>query len=146
MPIGPLQLVVVLQVAGEPVGAEEEGVAGEHLENERVHLDPLVHPDGAGDGVLVPELLDVLARHAPALDQLVDDGVILGDLLHLAFAHHVDAAVADVGDEGLVPEHEQRRERGAHAALGVVGKRFLVDAGAGAVHRVLHQVDDVPPR
>ena len=55
----------------------------------------------------------------------------------------VDAAVADVGDEAARAEDEERAERRAHAALLGVGLGLLVDAGARALHRVLHEREDV---
>ena len=70
--------------------------------HQRVDLDALVDADRAGDGVLVRDLLDLLARELAALDELVEDRVVFGDLLHVAAAHQVDAAVADVGDEARV--------------------------------------------
>ncbi len=111
------ELLRAVEVAGEPVGAEAEAVAREHLDHERVDLDALVDADGARDRVLLRDLLDLLARELPALDELVVDGVILGDLLHAAAAHQVDAAVADVRDEALLADDDERRERRAHAAL-----------------------------
>ena len=116
-----LELVGVLEVAVQAVEREEELVAGEHLDHERVDLDALVDADRAGDGVLLRDLLDLLARELAALDELVEDGVVLGDLLDPAVAQQVDAAVADVGDEAVRADDEQRRERRAHAALAGVG-------------------------
>ena len=121
----------------EPVGREEELVARQDLDEEGVDLDALVDADRAGDRVLVRDLLDLLARELAALDELVEDRVVLGELLDPAVAHQVDAAVADVRDEAVRARDEQRRERRAHAALLGVGLRLLVDARARALHGVL---------
>ncbi len=129
------ELFRVVRVAGETVRAETEAIAGENLDDERVDLDALVHADGARDRVLLSDLFDLLARELAALDELVEDGVILGDLLHVAAAHHVDAAVADVRDEALLADDDERRQRRAHAALGRVVLRFVVDARARASAR-----------
>ena len=137
------QLLGRLEVAVEAVAREDERVAGDELDDQRVDLDPLVDADGARDGVLLLDLLDLLARQLPALDELVVDGVVLGDLLHLAAARQVDAAVAHVRDEALVAHDEERAQRRPHAALGGVDARLLVDLRAGALHRVLEQGDDV---
>ena len=126
----------------QPVGGEEELIAGQDLDGERVDLDPLVDADGAGDGVLLRDLLDLLARELAALDELVEDGVIFGDLLDAAVAQQVDAAVADVGDEAVRAVDQERRERGAHAALLRVGAGLFVDLHAGALHRLLEQAED----
>jgi hypothetical protein len=45
-----------------------------------------IDADGAGDRVLLRDLLDLIARQLSALDELVVDGVVLGDLLDLAAA------------------------------------------------------------
>ena len=57
------------------------------------------------------------------LDELVVDVVIFGELLELAVAQQVDAAVADVHDERLVAEEERGHQRRAHAALLLVRAR-----------------------
>jgi hypothetical protein len=91
----------------------------------------------------VADLLDLLARELSALDQLVVDGVIFGDLLHAAAARQVDPAVTDVRDEAARAEDDERAERRAHAALLRIALRFFVDTRARAVHGVLHQREDV---
>ena len=58
------ELLGRLEVAGEPVAREDERVAGQDLDDEGVDLDPLVDADGAGDGVLLRDLLDLLAWRA----------------------------------------------------------------------------------
>ena len=132
-----------LDISREPVAREDEGVACEELHHQRVDLDSLVHADRARDRVLLRELLDLLARELAALHELVEDRVILGHLLYAPGALEIDAAVADVRDEPLLPEDEQRRERRAHAALGLVLRGFFVDLRACALHGVLAQGDDV---
>ena len=95
----------VVQVGVQAVRAEQELVAGQDLEVERVDLDGLVDADRARDRVLVGLVrrgLEVSLRDAAAADQLVDQRVVLGELDDLAGAQHVDAAVADVGDEAAV--------------------------------------------
>ena len=94
-----LELGDVVDVPMQPVRGEQELVAGEELEHEGVDLDALVDPDRARDRVLLRDLVDLLLGQAPAADELVVDGVVLGDLLDLAVAAEVDAAVADVGHE-----------------------------------------------
>ena len=137
------ELVGALEVAREAVAREEEVVAWEHLEHERVDVDALVDADRARDRVLVADLLDLLLRQLAALDELVEDGVVFRDLLNDAAALEVDAAVADVRDEPARPEDEQRGDRRAHAALLRIGLRLFVDARARALDRVLHQREHV---
>ena len=54
-----VKLLRHLEVACEPVARENEGVAREHLNHERVDLYPLVHADGTRDRVLVGDLFDL---------------------------------------------------------------------------------------
>ncbi len=83
-------------------------------------LDGLVDADGARDGVLVGlvrRVVEVLLRDAPAPDELVDERVVFGELVHLPAPQHVHAAVPHVRDEAAVADDEQRRRRRPHAAL-----------------------------
>src|SRR5690606_13753492 len=102
--------LVLLEVTVEPVGAEEEAIAGEDVEVEDVRIDVAIHADGARDGVLVLDLVDLIAAQLAATEQLVDDAVVLGELMDGALPVEVDAGVADVGDEAAVPDDEQRVE------------------------------------
>src|SRR5690606_30089569 len=95
-------------------------------------------------GVLLREGLDLLAAQLSALEQLVPDGVVLGELLELAVAEQIDAAVADVRDEAAIADDEQGAQRGAHAALVGVVERLLVDVDAGPLHGLLEKAQELP--
>jgi hypothetical protein len=69
--------------------------------------------------------------------------VVFRDLLHAPAALEVDAAVADVHDEALLAEDEDRAERRPHAALGGIALGLVVDLRAGALDGVLAEGDDV---
>src|SRR5450432_390023 len=142
-PERPRELVGRLQVAVKAVARENERVARDELDHEGVDLDPLVDAHRAGDGVLLLDLLDLFATQLPALDELIEDRVVFGDLLDMPVAREINAAVADVRDEALVPHDHDRGERGAHSALVGVVARLFVDLRAGALHRVLDEGDDV---
>ena len=102
------QDVGFLRVLAQAVAAQQEAVAREHVEVERVDLDAFVHADRARDGVLHVELGDLLGREPAALEQLVDQRVILRQLVHRAAAHQVHARVADVREEAAAAGDEQR--------------------------------------
>ena len=104
-----VQLVGRLEVAVRPSLARTSVSPGDELDDERVDLDALVDADRARDRVLLLDLLDLLAGQLPALDELIEDRVVLGHLLDVAAAREVDAAVADVGDEPLVAERRGGR-------------------------------------
>ena len=97
--LGQLGLV---DVGVHAVGAEQEAIAGQDVEVERVDLDRAVDADRARDRVLVllvRRALDLLAVELAAADQLVHQRVVLGEDVALVLAREVDAAVADVRDE-----------------------------------------------
>ncbi len=110
----------VLQIMMQTVRAEQERVAGQHVEIERVDLHAFVHADGARHGVLeiaVRRGVDGLARDLAALDELVEQRVIFGELHDVRLAEQIDARVADVRDETVLADEHQRRAGRAHAAL-----------------------------
>ena len=132
-----------LEVAVQAVAREDERVARDELHDERVDLDALVDADCARDRVLLLDLLDLFATQLPALDELIVDGMVFGNLLDASVAREIDAAVADVRDETLVADDDDRAEGRAHAALVRVVGRFFVDLGASTLNGVLDQGDDV---
>ena len=108
----------------------------------RVPLDGLVDADRAGDRVLVGLVrgaVEALLGDAAAPDELVDQRVVLGQLDHLAGAQHVDAAVADVGDEAAVARDEQGRGRRPHAPLLRLGLALVVDGLPGRLDGMLQE-------
>ena len=64
------------------------------------------------------------------VDQSLNEGVVFGYLRNLAFADHVDARVADVGNGHQVAgKHDSRKGRAHALELGVFGdsaREFLV--------------------
>ena len=80
------------------------------------------------------ERLGLVFGQVPGFDQLIDERLVLGQLLELAAAQQVRAAVADLGQEQhLVDEHGDGRGR-AHAAARALLLRGVVDAPAGFFH------------
>ena len=71
----------------------------------------------------------------PAALELGDQRVVVGQLLELAVAQPVGAAVADVGEaDGVVVDH-RRGQGGAHPAPRLVALRELVDLPVGLAGR-----------
>ena len=106
----------------------------------------LVDADRARDRVLVRLVrggLEAFLGDAAAADQLVDQRVVLGELDDLAGAQHVDAAVADVGDEAAVARNQQGGRGRAHAALLGLGLALLVHGLAGGLDGGLEQRQEV---
>jgi hypothetical protein len=135
----------VVEVGVKAVGAQEKLVAGEDFEVERVPLDRLVDANRARDRVFVGLVrggVEPLFSHATTADQLIDQRVVFGELDDLAGAQEVDAAVADVGDKAAVAGDEQGGGGGPHPALLRFCLAFQVDGLAGALDRVLEEVED----
>ena len=93
---------IVGEHARQPVGAEEQHVAG--LEVRPVHLD--LEPGGGaaddvGDDVAELVLARLGRRDEAALDHLLHQGVVARELEERAAAEQVAAAVAHVGHEEI---------------------------------------------
>ena len=109
----------------KPVGAEEVHVAG--LGSIRAHVEIHRRPDAerAGDHV-ARQIREIALAQIGALDQRVgDERVIARELVELAVAHAVAAAVPRVGDverviPGIVGRGDDRRPH-APVSAGVVG-------------------------
>ena len=83
---------------GEPVGAEQEDVAGLGLDGERVDVDVGLGADRARDHGALRVRLGLLRRELAAAHELADERVVLRQLLELAVADAVGARVADVAE------------------------------------------------
>src|SRR5262249_23306197 len=78
-------------------------------------------PHRAGDDVLEPAVARLFLGQEARPDLLVDQRVVLGELVHVAVADEVGAAVADVADQRPIAFHQQRNAGGAHAGQFAVG-------------------------
>jgi beta-glucosidase len=120
----------------EPVAAEQQQVAAPQRLPRDVDLDRGVGAERLEDDVAPRARLGLLRRQLPRVDQPLDEGLVLGELVGGAVAHEVRAAVAHLREvEGRA---EQRRggERGAHPPqVGALGGR-PVDAGVRGEHGV----------
>ncbi len=124
---------------GQPVGAEHIDVLG---------LDPVLGDVGRHhrldaerprDQVLVQRVLGLLRRQHAAVDLLLQQRVIVGQLLELVGAQAIAARIADVPDADAVREEDGRHQRRAHArAFGATLRRF-VDALVGQRDLLLQQ-------
>ena len=106
--------VLVLQHRRQPVRAEQEDVAGAGAEGHRVDVDLRLGTERAGDHRALRMLGGLIAGQLPLTAQLLDQRVVVGDLLELALAEDVGAAVADVAEADLVAVHERRGQRRPH--------------------------------
>jgi hypothetical protein len=137
---------LVIEVGVQPIGAEQELVAGQDFQIHRVDLDGLVDADRAGDRVLVRGVgraSQCLARDLAVADQLIDERVILGELLGSVVADHVDAAVAHMGDEAALADEQEERHGGAHATLVRLFLAAVEDGDAGGLDRVFEHAEHV---
>ena len=136
--------VELAQVAVEAVAAEEETVAREELHEARVDLDVVAVADGARDHVSMRRLLRLLGGDEALLQLPRDEGVILGQLLHLGAADAVDAAVAHLRGDGVLAEDQHGADGGAHPALAAVHLGHREDHVGRRLHGALHEATGVP--
>jgi hypothetical protein len=138
-----LRQLVLGEIAVQAVGAEQVEIARQQIGDERVHRNRRLDADRARDDVAVLRRGHLLPGDEPALELLLNDGVIFGQLVRATVAKQVDAAVADVAHHRLLAGREQRHHRGAHAALARVARGDGVDVRARLEDGALHQLGDV---
>jgi hypothetical protein len=137
-----LEDLLVLDHVAEPVGADEEDVPVLGLDREAVDVHVGIRPDGARDHAALRVDLRLLRRELAALQQLVDEGVVLGELLHLLAADEVGARVADVSDRHRHALDERDRHRRAHPRRARIGRGADEDA---AIRLLDERVDAARP-
>ncbi len=103
---------VLLDLVEQPVGAEQEPIAGDGGDGVGVDLHPRADAEGAGDDVALRVGERLLRGDAPSRTISSTRLWSIGELLELAVAEQVDAAVADV-DEGEVAVLGRGRRRRA---------------------------------
>ena len=101
--------------ARQAVGADQEDVAGAARERVGVDLDVRLGPERARDDRALRVVLGGLGRDLPAALELGHQRVVARELLELAVAQPVGAAVADVAEADLVAGHLGRGHGRAHA-------------------------------
>ena len=95
---------VVRQHVGEAVGADQEAVAGLGGRPGRCRPSTSgVDAQRPGDDGPLRVVLGLLGGEAALPHQLLDEGVVLGDLGHGPVAHEVGAGVADVAEDRPSP-------------------------------------------
>ena len=92
---------LVADHVGQPVGAEQEEVAGLGLDRERVDVDVGLGAERARDHRALRVRLRLLGRELAAAHELGDERVVVGQLLELAVADAVGARVADVAERDV---------------------------------------------
>ena len=109
------------------------------LDRERVDVDVGVGADRARDHRALRMRLGLLARELAALQQLVHERVILGQLLELAAADEVGARVADVPDRHLARPRRARRSSSSPCPTSAGSLvRALVDAAVRLLDQRRH--------
>ena len=101
--------------APQTVGAQQVEVARRHLVDVDVGLELVLAAQAAHDDVAVREARELLVRHLGTRGaHLLGDRMIARQLLQLAVAQAVRAAVARVRDRDLLLAHRHRDHRRAH--------------------------------
>jgi hypothetical protein len=101
----------------QAVGAQQEDVALSELEWKQVHEHVRLLAQAAQQHAAVLRRLGLFRGELAHFDLQGDPRVIASDLLDLAVAHQVGAAVANVGHIGAVAMHGGADDGGAHAEV-----------------------------
>ncbi len=97
----------VLDHAGEPVAAQQELIAGLEPAVDDVELKVRIGTDRPRDAIGERMIARLLRCQLAMLDQLLDVGMIAGELLQLAVPQPIDPAVAGPDHREIVLEHQQ---------------------------------------
>ena len=80
--------------------------------------------------------LGLFTRQLAGLQQLVDERVVLGELLHAGVADQVCTRIAHMPERHVLPADEGDRDRRAHAGGVRVGARAVIDTAVGLLDQV----------
>src|SRR5581483_7372725 len=136
-----VQQLLVGGEAVQAVGTEEEPIPRLEGQLAGIDFELLFHArDGARDDVAERVALGVAFGDQPVANLLGHPRVIARQLLDPAVADEIRAAVADVGNDGLVAVDERAGHRRAHAAQLLVFADPHGQLAVGHRHRRLHAV------
>ena len=134
-----LQDGLVLEHVREPVGAQQHDVAGQQVVHRHVEFDLGPHAERLGEDIL-HDRPDAGVGVGPVA---VGERIVAGELQDAPASDQVDATVADVAicKQRLVsPADDNRRDRGAHPGILVLGRGARID---GAVRQLDGRADPV---
>ena len=117
----------------QPVGAEEQSLAGRQPLLEQVGLHPGLIADDAVDDVFLRVVRCLLRRDLACGDETLDQRVVGGDLHDTVLFEQIGATVTGVGDGRPVADEERHHQRGAH--IGAGGPALFVDGPVGGLGR-----------
>jgi hypothetical protein len=130
---------------GEPVGAEQDQLAGKQRAPMDVRLDPLGRADRPHDHVAHRVAARIRLGQQPTVDLLLDQGVVLRDPGQPAGVKAIAPAVADVPDDPFVADDQQQLGRAPHplaaGGFGRVGQDVAVGGMEDVVRQLLRIVD-----
>src|SRR2546426_3016390 len=127
--------VLVFHVIDEAIAAEQDAVAGLHGEASDVWRDLLVDSEGHGDYVFPRMVLRFLGQELPAIDHLLNEGMVPGHLENLSRIDDVDAGITRIRDMKAATVSDGEAQGRAHplALRMPFGLRYnrLIRAGDG---------------
>ncbi len=132
--------VRVVDDAAQAVRAQEPPVAGLGRHDERVDLGVRVHvSEDAHEHRAARVVARLLGGDAAGVDEALDERVVGRQLREGLVAVEVDAGVADVGDHGVVVDHDERGDGRPHSReLGALADR-VDDVGRRRGDRLLQR-------
>ena len=134
------QDLAVLYHRGEPIGADQQHVAGLKIQHLQVNLQPFLPSQRPSDNVAQWVGPRLLAIDEPRHHLLVDPRVIAGELADCVVANQIDATVSDMSDVSLVFVEQDRGNGGSHALALRVFLDLLHQLPVGKADRGLEAV------
>ena len=104
-------MLLVVEHRRQPVGADQEDVAGRARDGLQVDLDLGLGAERAGDDRALRVVLGLGVGELALAPHLLDQRVVAGEPFELAAAQAVGAAVADVADRHLFGLRGRRSPR-----------------------------------
>ena len=126
--------LVVGDHSRQAVGAEQVDVAVLGGDGVGVDLDVGLGAERASDDRALRMMLGGLGGDLAGALELGHERVVSGELLELAVAEAVGAAVAHMAEADVVADHLYRGQRRAHPSVGLVRHREVIDAAIGLAH------------
>ena len=127
---------------GQAVGAQQVAIPLAGLPHDQCGLH-LVTGQRLHDQGPLGVAVRLLGGDAPLVDQGLDEGVVLGDLVQLTVAKQIPARIPDVHQPEPIPGEQDRGQRGAHAVELGVDVHLLGDRRITFVDRAFQLAEQV---
>jgi len=132
--------------SGEAVGAEQVPVAVTRLAHRQVEVDAVTPVEGPGDEGPLRVGAGLLLADPSFVDELLHEGVVVGDLRQHPAAQQVGPRVADVQHPQARPGEQERGQGGSHAVQRRVAGDHVAQVVVGGQCAAAQDVEQVRGR